>query len=54
MGEHNDAVASDLGYEDEELELLRPSLYSAATADKKINLVKFKYLITNEEALSYH
>ena len=35
VGEHNDAVASDLGYEDEELELLRPSLYSAATADTK-------------------
>jgi len=35
VGEHNNAVASDLGYEDEELELLRPSLYSAAAADTK-------------------
>lgn len=35
VGEHNEAVASDLGYSDEALELLRPALFSASTADTK-------------------
>ena len=33
IGEHNDAVARELGYSDEALERLRPSLGSAATAE---------------------
>ena len=33
IGEHNDAVARELGYSDEALERLRPSLGGAATAE---------------------
>ena len=33
IGEHNDAVARELGYSNEALERLRPSLGSAATAE---------------------
>jgi len=35
IGEHNDAVARELGYSDEALERLRPSLGSAATAKRE-------------------
>jgi crotonobetainyl-CoA:carnitine CoA-transferase CaiB-like acyl-CoA transferase len=35
IGEHNDAVARELGYSDEALERLRPSLGCAATAESE-------------------
>jgi crotonobetainyl-CoA:carnitine CoA-transferase CaiB-like acyl-CoA transferase len=34
IGEHNDAVARELGYSDEEMKRLRPSLGSAATSQR--------------------
>ncbi len=37
IGEHNDAIARELGYSDEALERLRPSLGSAATAEKRMS-----------------
>jgi hypothetical protein len=44
IGEHNDAVARELGYSDEALERLRPSL-GTATNDKPENKAGTKLLI---------